>query len=459
MSRATSFRFNYIAQQLYRVASGVTRALRVVVFCVACFGLSACVEGVDLPEFVTNIQQNIGEMSTPKAQDVGEPKAAKKRSYSSRYMRKPTKVDSKALLEAKGNWNLIEQGGAMDPTQAHLKAREEVNVRRRKNKKELSAHFLTDAKSGEDGKMRVLRLERDGVTDGKKLAQFDLAESSVVKPTHTVAESDLLRKIKALFGEEDAGSKSLSDKSLDDAVTVDNVTVDAVTVNAVTTDKSVDDEVLVDKRLSDVSGIIMPGHKPSRVSTTTAALNEESEHMIGGTVVPPKLPASKIAELLVSWDMTGESHKALEKPAAMGIVRPRIKPRTQPRAQLVVSANKVEQSAAITQERVQALKIRSGKHKGKTRLVIEVTEPTEYKVAIDHVRNVLRIKFDNTHWAMPPQSRFDESALLGTYIAREQSDGSVLFEVRLKKQSKIIDTVLLRPNLSSKHRIVIDLKD
>ena len=377
---------------------GIINMSRIALLCAVCFGLSACVEGIDLPEFFTSMQE------------AGAASSVAKRKPKPQYERMTNGINSKVLLEAKGNWNIVEQGGPMDPTQAHKLAREKVNTRRRGSKKELSAHFQPNAKSGEDGKMRVLRVQRDGHKYRKDTSKYDLAQSSVSKPSHTVAEGDLLKRIKALFGEEDDGGKSLSEASVS------------------------------------ASGIVMPGRKPSRGSPIKVASKEDYMHTLDGVVVPPALPARKIVRTsTIVWN--------LEKAGAVdGTVRPRVKPMQ--RAAYPRRINPVN-----APNRVKAVKLRSGKHKGKTRLVIEVSKPTGHKVVIDHVRGVLRVKLANTRWTMAPQERFTKSTLLGTYIAREQADGSTILEVRLKKQSKILDTVLLRPNLSSQHRIVIDLKD
>ncbi len=374
-----------------------------------------------MPEFITSIQragqalQTAGRESEAKEVNSDAGTQYDIRNDMQNDARKPTNVNSNALLVARGNWNLVEQGGAMDPAEAHKLARENVNVRRRSKKEELSAHFTPDAKSGEDGKMRVLRMELDNRKDsGADNGRYDLAESSVVKPSRTVAESDLLRKIKSLFGEEDAGGKNLNEASsaMDDAVpVVEEARASASKVSAL--------------------GVVVPERKPERGFVVKPAVAKEE--IAGGAVVPPALPVRKIA-------------------AGKDVVIPRAKP------DILKSAG-AEPSSAMAKGHAQAVKIRSGMHKGKTRLVIEVTRPVEYKVAIDHVRNVLRVKIENTQWAMPPQDSFAQSKLLGTYIARQQADGSVLFEVRLGKQSKILDTVMMRPNLSSQHRIVIDLKE
>lgn len=418
MSRATFSRFNYTTSKAASATNGLMRAMRVVVLGGMCLGLSACMESSSLPELFTSIQDAGVAASVDDGTSVES--KSKPRAH---YVRKPTGVDSEALLEAKGNWNIVEQGGAMDPAQAHKLARESVNIRRRKTNKELSAHFSPDAKSGEDGKMRVLRLERGGSKYREDSSKFDIAESSVTKPTHTVAESDLMKKIKALFGEEDEGSKSLGQSVKGKPITEE--------------DKARDKHQVV-------SGVVVPGRKPLKESLIKTA-NVEG-HQIDGVVVPPALPAKKVVR--------ASSVLLSQKKAESGaVVTPRVKPT------LKIEAPTRKRIVPAAPGYVDVVKLRSGKHKGKTRLVIEVTEPTQYKVAIDHVRNVLRVKLDNARWAMAPQDKFEESVLLGTYIASGQRDGSTILEVRLRKPSEIIDTVLLRPNTSSQHRIVIDLKD
>ena len=103
--------------------------------------------------------------------------------------------------------------------------------------------------------------------------------------------------------------------------------------------------------------------------------------------------------------------------------------------------------------------IRAGVHDGDVRLVIETKNATRYKVAVDHLRNVLRVRLYGAELNIEPQGTLSKSnALFGTYIAKKRSDGSVLLEVRLKKKSQITDTMILRPSVSTNHRIVIDMK-
>lgn len=363
------------------------------------FCLTACMDDITLPEFPLS---KIGGQQSGDSSDDDVFIPVKR-------------IKTENLLDEKGNWNLVEKSEAFDPMQAHLAARKQVNTKRRKTNKELSAHFKPDAKSGEDGKMRVLRLEPD--SDGG-LENYEVAESSIAKPSHTVAEGDLLSKIKQLYGADDASSQ----------------------------------------------GFVVPKRKPAsetaKVSLASARPQSSEDRLINGYVIPPATPVRKLKRKAVIRDVPV---KVKTQPTVItdGIVIPKRKPIMSASAVRLKAQNSVR-GASDNQGSTgssSAIRMRSGKHPGKTRLVIEVTKTTKYKVALDHVRNTLRIKLYDTNWNLSPQNSFTLSKLLGTYVARKQKDGSVLLEIRLKKKTKILDTLILRPNISSKHRVVIDLKD
>lgn len=358
--------------------------------------LTACMDDITLPEF-PSLKQS--ETRSAAAQDGG-------------FM-PVKKIKTETLLDEKGNWNLVEKSEAVDPMQAHLAARKQVNTKRRKTDKKLSAHFKPDAKSGEDGKMRVLRLE----PGDHALEDYEVAESSIAKPSHAVAEGDLLNKIKKLYGENDESSR----------------------------------------------GFVVPKRKPALMNTALVVSTRpksSDERIVNGYIIPPAIPTRKLERKAVIRDVPVKV-KPQTAMANNGIVIPKRKPIMSASAARLKAQNSVRGATdnQTTAGSSNAIRMRSGKHPGKTRLVIEVTKTTKYKVALDHVRNTLRIKLYDTNWNLSPQNSFTLSKLLGTYVARKQKDGSVLLEIRLKKKTKILDTLILRPNISSKHRVVIDLKD
>ena len=392
-------------------------------------------------------------------------------------------VSSEQLLDAEGHWNVVEQGREYDPAQAHLNARKKVNTARRKTMKELSPHFEPYAKSGNDGKLRILKIElQDGI------------DYDVVEGRESGAGMSLFEKVLPVFTSELSVPPVSAFEQETEAVAV----------------------VLLDGEGSDDSSIIVPKVKPRRGSDRDVVLARQNNvggvmlvrsdskvRMIGGVAVPPSVPVRKrvlpIVVGVVDENILLSSHGSFDDvekisdpdPLMDGAVIPKIKP-----AKERVLGGKPEFKAALTNMlgisevnmgnisagivpipvvkpkrgrvvlehgsasagRVFVKNLRSGVHPDKTRIVIEVSNITEYKVTVDGLRNVLRVKLANTRWDISAQDKLKGSPLLGTYIAREQKNGSVLLEVRLKAKVKIVGTMVLRPNTSSAHRIVIDLK-
>jgi len=429
--------------------------------------LVSCVDGAEFPDFSLLNKKSTNGTVKPELSDIKKGGGTNNVAVFAPVK----KVKTESLLDAKGSWNLVEKSEAIDPMQAHLMARKKVNTKRRKYNKDLSPHFEPDAKSGKDGKMRVVRLE----PNENSLDEFEVAESSITKPEHAVVEGDILQKIKALFGENDVDSQSYA--------TVVPKRKPSPRIRVV--DSKVKDTNKGWNFFSRDKKVKQKNSGKQGVSDNVVKLKPKSseERMVGGIVLPPELSDRRKVNSVVVRKT--ENVNAINEDAVLaavedvkepldvyseGVVIPKRKP-TNVSKFSASAINKIISNPSNQKKKrgdissgnkgsiASVIRLRSGKHPGKTRLVIEVTRTTKYKVIVDHIRNVLRIKLDNTSWKISPQESFKKSNLLGTYIARGQRDGSTILEVRLKKKTKILDTMILRPNLSSKHRVVIDLKD
>ncbi len=384
------------------------RAALVMLFLPMLF-LSSCVDNFSSYDFIRNENDKPVQNTSVNSSEVNHKKSSiKKRNFISHKV-----VNTEKLLNVAGNWNIAEQGESYDPAKAHLAARNRVNVKRRGNKSDLVAHFDPDAESGKDGKLRVLRIKSGNFTGSDRYSGYNVTETSVAKPTKAVAGRDLMNKISTLFGSQKSDIIVPPRKPVrgSAAVVVDNI-------------KAIETPL---------------------VTTNARVTGMETDNGSDAIIVPPKLPARKITS----------------KNSYSNIVVPKPKP-----VRGVVNDDKHYSSAQVIKQvgsvksakRSSVVKMRAGTHPNMTRVVVEVTDVTKYKVTVDHLRNVLRLKLENTSWDIGPQGNINGSALLGSYIVRKQKDGSVLLEVRLKRKVKISDTMILRPNITSKHRIVIDLK-
>lgn len=425
-------------------------------------------------------------------------------------------TSSEALLSAEGNWNIIEESATNDPALAHQRARDKVDPRRRNVMRELSPHFTPGAKSGEDGKMRVLKMQPTdaGADAGSGL---EIAETSIVKPTQKVVNADEANRAKERFSQKGVVkpaykpvmTQEAAHAATPSAVRAENTQEQA---HASAPAAAPQGEGLFDKiasalsqaaeplerkavqgtaRQADYSDAGKQGSQPSPLQSSdqiisapdadaprdVAAVSPILQNRmelprrtsLRGVILPPAMPPQRMPQQYAAQASRASVPVPTQKPQAAPVSAPRlpIKPEFK---SVVVSTGSIaitsdtgaHDTIAVDAEQhgeVKTIGIRSAMHPSKTRIAFDFDGAVKYKVAIDHIRNVLRVKFDHTQWDLEQQGSMDHNTkLLGSYVVREQTDGSVIFEVRLRSKARIMDTMILRPGVSPHHRVVIDLK-
>lgn len=377
------------------------------------------------------------------------------------------------LLNAEGNWNLVDET-SNDPALAHQRARENVDTQHFKRDAALAPHFTPDAKSGQDGKMRVLKLQPNGDDAMGDLADEGLAvtETSITKPSQKVVKPELATKVRALLAEksqapspayEAVSSSGLSSKEQAPSI-AGNASPSVGTggevrgffdriANALTPDAPPEIKVEPAPAAKPIIKTQAPkGILASRPLDIDTQQIQTAEQRISpnGIAVPPSMPVRKVERVYASA-------------APQVAVTPRVKPSTAPLHKSALTSKSGAQDLmsvdALQNGVVRALGMRSAMHPGKTRIAFDFSDSVKYKVALDHIRNVLRVKFENAKWGLEPQGSLEKnSALLGSYVTKQQKDGSILFEVRLRQKVSLDDTMIIRPGTSPHHRVVIDLK-
>ncbi len=372
-----------------------------------------------------------------------------------KWIKDRVEVSSEQLLNADGNWNVVEKGREYDPAQAHLNARKKVDTARRSKMNELAPHFKPDAKSGQDGKLRVLHIEpEDGVNYG------------VVEDTGD--GGSFLGKVFPVFKSDAPDAQKVLKKPFIADISVEDKQEDIVIPKIKPVRHDGEKTILVGdvvippsiparKKKSLVNGGLK---SPVSVGNVIAAadLSDDNDTSVNvdKIVVPQRKPNvnsyNKVKPLGLKTVLASSPDEVESSLVSSGDVFIPI-PDVKPRIKKVVLKNGV-----ASNKRVFVKNLRSGMHPDKTRVVIEMSDVTEYKVTVDDLRNVLRVKLANTQWNISEHDKVKGSSLLGTYIAKKSGSGDVLLEIRLKEKVKIIGTMVLRPNSSSSHRIVVDLK-
>ncbi len=104
-------------------------------------------------------------------------------------------------------------------------------------------------------------------------------------------------------------------------------------------------------------------------------------------------------------------------------------------------------------------KVRTGIHKEKARLVIDMSAPSAYTHEIDEKEGILIVSMPETNWTGALQNAAIKNPLIKSWsVEKRQVGGGTMVVVDLVRGTKILSTFTLGANNSSGARIVFDLK-
>jgi len=373
------------------------------------------------------------------------------------------RVTSETLLNADGNFNMVEDSHSVDPAKAHLAARKQVNIRNFKKKAELSPHFSPNAKSGEDGTLRVLRIA--GVAP---LDDYDVIARSVLRPS-TVLDEDVDRGMRNGSASKTEYDVTPSRKPVAVAARLAQIEAASGDVEAVIENG----KVLRPPSLPAwrVTKVYARKDKPEAVASADQKtyVHPQAQDVLSGIVVIPPKRSKPVKKSRPLSHVTGDgvAVPGYKPNAVMKVKRGNVDGFQRADAARIEKAIQNTRDIAAHKGQVdgghrKVTDIRAGRHGGNHRIVLEVSEKPSYRVKVDSLRGVLQMKLDHSDWNLSPQSRFEGSGLFGTYVARQSADGSVFLEVRLKHKTHIVREMILKPGQVRSdgppvYRLVLDL--
>lgn len=102
--------------------------------------------------------------------------------------------------------------------------------------------------------------------------------------------------------------------------------------------------------------------------------------------------------------------------------------------------------------------IRLGEHPGKTRLVLDLSGSSPYKVELDNTEKLLLVQIPGAGWSAQQQKSLSSHPLIASYTAQPAGSGGTTLAIELKKPIKITSESALPPNATyQNHRIFMDL--
>lgn len=102
--------------------------------------------------------------------------------------------------------------------------------------------------------------------------------------------------------------------------------------------------------------------------------------------------------------------------------------------------------------------LRVGEHPGKTRMVFDMTGASAYRYDLDNAENILVLEISGAGWSAPATQSFARSPLLQSYSTQSMDGGGTRVIMQLKRAAAVAYEAALKPEGSSGHRLVIDLK-
>lgn len=104
--------------------------------------------------------------------------------------------------------------------------------------------------------------------------------------------------------------------------------------------------------------------------------------------------------------------------------------------------------------------LRTGKHPGKVRLVLDTNKKTPFTIDLDSGENILLIEMPDAKWQGPASHTFPaKDTLLASYNVESINGGKgSRIVITLKRQTSILKQQALPPGPTPNHRVYVDLK-
>ena len=102
--------------------------------------------------------------------------------------------------------------------------------------------------------------------------------------------------------------------------------------------------------------------------------------------------------------------------------------------------------------------VRVGQHPGKTRLVLDLSQKSNFTYDLDNNEKLLLIDLPSTPWSAKSTEAFSKDPLIARYNASDNGNGGTMLAIQLKRPARILEATTLAPNSTyGNHRIMLDI--
>jgi hypothetical protein len=338
---------------------------------------------------------------------------------------------SEDLLAAEGSFSMVEAGSHSNPLQEHLQARVQVDPSQPSKSKNYTSS-ASESTVSEEAHFRVLRLESEVASlqsDFKKMLP---------------AKSNLI----------------VSDKKLD-------ATIDQIELRQASSDQVQRSPVVASAPTTDDPAPV-PGPGPQK--PIVIAQNNAPNNAPAGAIteVPPRKPAQygdqardqAFAQPATGGQLPDVSDRTATYSAAQTPVSAQRAPaqQAQPSKMAAMAVSDARPAPSQASGGVVISRVRTGEHPGKTRMVFDVSGPSNFKFDVDNAEKRLMLDVSSAAWGAPEQNAVTNSSLISGYTAHASSQNQgTSVEIALKKPVRVLYSAAMKPNEVHGHRIVLDI--
>ncbi|MAF98105.1 MAG: hypothetical protein CMH26_05660 [Micavibrio sp.] len=102
--------------------------------------------------------------------------------------------------------------------------------------------------------------------------------------------------------------------------------------------------------------------------------------------------------------------------------------------------------------------VRTGRHPGKTRFVMDLSNAAKFSYNLDNAEKILLVELPGIGWDTAAQRSFGKDPMVKSYSAQVDGENTRLL-IELKKNAKVTMAQSFAPNHVHGHRLVLDIAD
>jgi len=202
-----------------------------------------------------------------------------------------------------------------------------------------------------------------------------------------------------------------------------------------------------------------PGYNAKRVFSQKMAENLKIEpEPLSGQYEQQERAKSYVQQVLEQYQARKDSSEAdaVEEDLNRAVLEVKAQDKKQDNKDIEVVNKVADKKSMASKVSASVTDVRIGEHKDKTRIVLDLSDKTDYQAEFTNAGRVLNVELSRADWKTDKTYNVNGKSLIESYAVIKSDDGHVL-RVQLKTAAEIGYESVLTPSKGYGNRIVLDL--